>query len=205
MGLFGEFAKEFAKVAAKDFFTLGLHRETDAAHADPNCPRCNGRGHYGGLRALPGDPGSGVPPIECGCRKPEPPRNQRAAQEPAEAPSEARGPQLASLEAQLFSDGVVPGETPEEHAAWEGRVRAKRKRETAAGEMTLCCKRYCCQCGQNLRLRNGVPTRYPGPFLPGSVDEQQFHKAKAQYEADQATENANETTLPLPSMFGGAF
>lgn len=163
--------------------------------ADPNCPTCNGRGSNGGLRAFPGDPGSGVAPIKCGCRKPDPPRNQRAAPAVEPDPDPAG---IALLDQQLF--GPL---SPEAEAKSDAHAKARVERDTASGALTLCCKRYSCRCGENVRLWNGVPRKYPGTFLPGSVDEQQFHKAKAQYEAQQDVQNANETTLPLPSMFGG--
>jgi hypothetical protein len=169
--------------------------------ATKGCGTCKGTGiAYKGLRALPGVD-RGTPSEVCGCVQ----ANRKAHVLGQRAAAEAPEPVYPSLEQQLFSDGVVPGETDEEREAFEARVRAKRKRETEAGEMTLCCKRYSCRCGQNLRLRNGVPTRYPGSFLPGSVDEKRFHQAKAQYEAHQDIENACETTLPLPAMFGSDF
>lgn len=122
-----------------------------SSSADPNCPTCNGRGSYGGLRAFPGDPGSGVAPIRCGCRKPEPQRNQRTA--PAVEPNpDPAG--IGLLEHQLFSDPPPDPESDERRyrmRAWRDKWNATVPRDLAiaVGWIFRCCgaEGKDCTCG----------------------------------------------------------
>ena len=175
--------------------------------ADPTCYLCRGKGQYGGMRALPGDPGSGVAPVNCACvtyeavaeNRPWVKKRLRRQQQQAERQAQQEA-YLASIPQTLYAEPQQPAQ-PDPVAAqrqWDD-LRAR-------GEVTLCCNWYECSCGQNVRWVNGQPLRIAGVTLPGSEYDRWKQSTSGVYSlmdarmARQERENAEAPTVQLPTI-----